>query len=89
VREAHEPVATGFEAAAGMLGDRFQVPGRRDLPCTYDELRDFLRNHALGTPGWPDNGLTADENRSLFRLTDEYEIVALVEKGLRRRFELK
>jgi hypothetical protein len=88
-REAHEPAATAFEGAAERLGDRFQLPGRRDLPRTYDELREFLRNHALGTSEWPENGLTPDEIRALFRSTDEYEIVGLVEKGLRRRFNLK
>jgi hypothetical protein len=88
-REAHAPGASVFEAATKEWGDRFQLPDRGDLPLSYSELREFLRSHALGSPGWPDNGLTAEENRALFRSNEEHKIVALVEKGLLRRFLLK
>lgn len=89
VRETHEPVASTFEQAAREWALQFQLPGKGDLPLTYEELRDFFGSHALGSPGWPDNGLTPDENRTLFRAVDEHEIVSMVEKGLRRRFGLK
>jgi hypothetical protein len=83
-RETHGPWAELLETAVQEWGSRFQLPHRRDLPLSYASLVDFLREHALGGPGWPDNGLTASENHTLFRCADAEEIVRLVTKGLRR-----
>lgn len=83
---AGEPGAGTFEAVAEAWGDRFQLPHRHDLPRDYPGFVAFLRDHALGGPGWPDNGLTPPENRALFRSKDPEEITRLVTKGLRLRF---
>lgn len=45
---------------------RFAVPAKRGLPRTLGELEEYLRDRALGTASWPDNGLTAGETRKLF-----------------------
>lgn len=65
-------------------GQYFQLPHRPDLPLTFRELVTFLRKHALGSPGWPYNGLTPQENRALFGCQDAGKIFELVETGLRR-----
>jgi hypothetical protein len=85
-RKAHGRGAAPLEAAVQQWGPRFQLPHRIDLPLDYEHLVEFLRAHALGGEKWPDNGLTPDENRTLFRSTKADEIVKLVTKGLGRRF---
>jgi hypothetical protein len=85
------PLAGGFDR------DWLEIPPDRallfrpspllELPLTRDDLIDFLRRHALGGPGWIDNGLTADDNRTLFEATDPDEIARLVVTGLRARFD--
>ncbi len=85
-REAHGRSAASLEAAVQEWGSRFQLPYGKDLPLNYEHLVEFLRARALGGPNWSDNGLTADENRTLFRSKDANEIVNLVTKGLGRRF---
>jgi hypothetical protein len=85
-REAHGRSAALLEAAVQEWGTRFQLPYGKDLPLDYEHLVEFLRAYALGGPNWPYNGLTADENRTLFRSKDAKEIVKLVTKGLGRRF---
>ncbi len=55
---------------------------RVQLPMTQDQLVSFLRQHALGGPGWPDNGLSQDDNRKLFRSTNAQEVAELVTRGL-------
>lgn len=62
----------------------FQPPSFEKLPQTPHELVEFLRDHALGTKLWPDNGLSREENRKLFKATDPDEIAKLVRDGLRR-----
>ncbi|MFN7145703.1 MAG: hypothetical protein ACK4YP_18145, partial [Myxococcota bacterium] len=64
----------------------FRPPPWHDLPATLPELVGFLADHALGGPRWPDNGLTADENRELFVSEDPARVAKLVRTGLRRRF---
>lgn len=65
----------------------FRPPVLGDLPLRRAELIEFFRNHALGGPNWVDNGLSSEENRKLFELTDAKEIASLVVKGLRERFD--
>lgn len=65
----------------------FRPPPWADLPVTVAELVCFLKEHALGGPKWPDNGLTVSENRALFESVDAAEVARFVEAGLRRRFE--
>jgi hypothetical protein len=64
---------------------RFRPPPLTRLPVTFGELGAFLRKRAIGGPGWPDNGLSLDENRQLFASTTATEIVNWVRLGLTRR----
>ena len=57
-----------------------------NLPLRGSELVSFLKDHAIGGPKWPRNGLTPTENRELFDSRDCQKIVSLVTKGLLRRF---
>ncbi|HEX4966829.1 MAG TPA: AAA family ATPase [Thermoanaerobaculia bacterium] len=86
-RDTHGRDAKPLEKEVRKWGSRFQLPYRNDLPLDYKHLVKFLRAHAIGRPQWPDNGLTIDENRTLFISKDAREIVELVTKGLRRRYE--
>ena len=86
--ESHPP-ALALEAAIKDWADRFQLPHRSDLPLNYKDLVTFLRAHAIDGGNWPDNGLTPEENRELFRSKKHGTIVELIEKGLRRRFEAR
>jgi SLOG cluster2/ATPase family associated with various cellular activities (AAA) len=56
------------------------------LPVTASDGASFLKDHAFGSRGWPDNGLTAAENKALFRSQLSSEVAQLVVTGLRRRF---
>jgi hypothetical protein len=56
---------------------------------TPEEVAAFLREHAIGGSKWPDNGLTARENRLLFEATEWSEIPGLVHKGLLQRFGMR
>jgi hypothetical protein len=84
--EKHDTGAATLETAVKDWGKRFQLAHRNNLPLGYEELVRFLRSHAIDGPRWPGNGLTADENRTLFRSKDAKEITRLVTKGLRLRF---
>lgn len=64
----------------------FRPPPLVDLPATRAELVDYFGRHALGGPNWPDNGLTQEQNRELFRETRPKRITELVREGLVRRF---
>jgi hypothetical protein len=80
------PATAPLELAVKEWGGRFQLTHRNDLPLDYEGLVEFLRSHALGGRRWPKNGLTHEENRTLFRSERAEEITDLVVKGLRRRF---
>lgn len=56
------------------------------LPVTSGELVAFFKKHAIGGARWPDNGLTAAENRRLFESENADEVARLVTQGLLRRF---
>jgi SLOG-like protein len=71
------------------LADKVRPPPLTSLPVTLDDLIAFLRAHALGDDLWPDNGLTPDENRELFRCDRADRIAELVVKGLTRRFPIR
>ncbi len=60
-----------------------QPPPWNNLPVTMAELLDFFRDYAVGGNRWPDNGLSVEENRELFRSTRTDDIARLVIKGLR------
>lgn len=68
-----------------VVADRFRPPPLSRLPVTFRELKAFFRAHAVGTPGWPDNGLSLEQNRQLFASETATEIVKLVRLGLTRR----
>lgn len=68
------------------IADELRPGPWTDLAVTASELVLFLRAHAVGGLKWPDNGLTSDENRELFRCKDPAEVARLVTKGLMRRF---
>ena len=65
---------------------KFKPPPWNALPITASEAADFLKERALGSTHWPDNGLSATENKLLFRSRSPLEIVGLIVTGLRRRF---
>jgi SLOG cluster2 len=64
----------------------FQSSTPEQLPASGHAVKRFLTRHALGGEGWPDNGLTPQENRDLFEVEDVKDVCDLVLKGLRRRF---
>jgi len=67
-----------------------------EYPTTQDKsvsvagwpATEFLRSRALGSTEWPPNGLSAHENRGLFRTTDPDGAARLVIKGMLARFTL-
>jgi hypothetical protein len=68
------------------ISDRLRPPPLTFLPVCPSDQVNFLREHALGGPGWPDNGLSVEDNRALFQSNDPNKVVQLVIKGLQRRF---
>lgn len=64
----------------------FRPAGFSHLPLTFAETMAFVAGYSVEGPGWPDNGLTLDENRELFITQDSDKIVELVLRGLQRRF---
>jgi hypothetical protein len=68
------------------IATRLRPPPLTSLPVSADEQVSFLRDHALGGPLWPYNGLSEEENRELFRSTRPGVLRGLVVEGLRRVF---
>ena len=64
------------------IADRLRPPPLTTLPVLPEEQVVFLQDHALDGTKWPQNGLTADENRRLFRSTDPEVVARLVCQGL-------
>jgi hypothetical protein len=60
----------------------FRPPPWKKLPVTLDEVIHFLTDHAIGGKLWPDNGLSVEENRTLFSSADAGVIVDSIKKGL-------
>jgi SLOG cluster2 len=71
------------------IADSLQPGPLTKLPITPGEIAGFLREHAVGGPLWPDNGLTVGENRELFRAPDMRSVAELVVRGLVRRFGVR
>lgn len=57
-----------------------------NLPVSAHDLISFLKEHAVGGSKWPENGLTAAENRELFQSRDPVAVARFVRNGLARRF---
>jgi hypothetical protein len=68
------------------IANRLRPPPFTTLPVFPDEQVAFLKQHALGGDKWPDNGLSARQNRILFGSTDCDEVKNLVVEGLGRVF---
>jgi hypothetical protein len=68
------------------IADHLRPPPLITLPIFPSEQVKFLRKHALGSRGWPDNGLSHKENRELFASTEPATVKRLVVTGLLRRF---
>lgn len=79
-----DPALAGVERKVKDWSTSFQTPGLTALPCDYVSLVSFLRKHALGNSGWPDNGLTVRQNQQLFGSSDPTCIAELVILGLTR-----
>ena len=76
------------ERLAG-IAHQLQPAPLTDLPLTLAEVASYLKKLAIGGPRWPDNGLTPDENRNLFKSNDRHGVARLVTKGLLQRFATK
>ena len=59
---------------------------QRKNPFLKKDEYQFLKERAIGGPNWPNNGLSLEDNRDLFKSTDPTEVAKLVAKGLRHRF---
>lgn len=90
---AKEDLAARVRANPGL----FRPAGYENLPLLTEDAVSFPGGYAVGGPRWPENGLSVEENRALFNLAlppgpeeavDQAisELVALVERGLLRRF---
>jgi hypothetical protein len=79
--------ASEMDAAVASSPFIFRPAGFPHLPLTFGDAMDFVTGYSIGGPGWPPNGLTVEENRTLFVTTDESTIVELVRKGLVHRFQ--
>lgn len=81
---------------------RGRMPGILEetvLPLLTEDAINLLTGHAIGGPGWPDDGLSIQENRELYdlRLDDGLpekiiaehiaRITQLVVTGVSRRFD--
>jgi hypothetical protein len=80
--------APGFSAVAHL----FRPTGFEELPLTTDDALSYLAGRAIGGPGWTDNGLTVEENRTLFALSGadadaRKAAIELIERGLLRVFD--
>lgn len=64
--------------------DRLSPPGVERPAITARDAMNALRSHAIGAAKWPDNGLTAAENRALFATHDPDVARDLVLEGLGR-----
>ena len=81
-----EPLTEEKQKWLDEIVTRLRPPPLTSLPVSLDEQVSFLRDHALGGPLWPHNGLSKEENRELFRSTLPGHVRYLVVKGLRRVF---
>jgi hypothetical protein len=68
------------------IAERLRPPPLVSLPVSPQEQVNFLHEHALGGSGWPDNGLTVEENRSLFLCDDPDGVARFTLTGLMRVF---
>lgn len=85
---ATRPVPASVAPAEIELPERIvTLGGALDLPARSAEIPDYLTSFAIGSARWPDNGLSVDENRTLFEAESPEEITRLVRTGLHRRFE--
>jgi hypothetical protein len=74
------------ESKLHAIADKLRPGPWVSLPITAAEIAMFLKEHAVGGPKWPDNGLSPEDNRRLFESTESAEVAKLVAKGLRHRF---
>jgi len=70
----------------------FRPSGFEELPLSTEEALSYIAGHAIGGLGWMPNGLTVEENRTLFVLSGDDEgereaAVGLVRRGLLRVFD--
>ena len=68
------------------IQDKFRPAPWTDLPVEPEEIAEFLRSHSYGSRGWPENGLTLQENRKLFESSNQNEVAQLVTRGLLQLF---
>ena len=85
----HSPVPLQPATALGLdtVAHLFRPTGFDELPLTTDDALSYLAGHAIGGPGWTDNGLTVAENRTLFALSGadadaRKAAIELIERGL-------
>jgi hypothetical protein len=70
------------------IADQLRPPPLTSLPVSPEEQLSFLRKYALGGPLWPNNGLTLEENRELFRSNKPEDVKKLIISGLKRVFSV-
>jgi hypothetical protein len=90
------PAATELKLSPGMkldaLAHIFRPTSFEGLPLTTEEALSYIASNPIGSPGWTSNGLTVEENRTLFALNgaeqeDRRKAIELIRRGLLRRFD--
>jgi hypothetical protein len=90
------PAATELKLSPGMkldaLAHIFRPTRFEGLPLTTEEALSYIASNPIGSPGWTSNGLTVEENRTLFALNgaeqeDRRKAIELIRRGLLRRFD--
>lgn len=86
LRASFRPLSDEKEKDLKRHADSFRPAPWTNLPLEPSDLSMFLESYAIGGDSWPENGLTLDENRTLFSSKSPNEIATLVVSGLKRKF---
>ena len=65
----------------------FRPDGYGALPLTRSDAVNWFIQHAIGGPGWTNNGLSIAQNKELFAADDTGRIVDLIRTGLLNTFD--
>jgi hypothetical protein len=85
--KAYKPLHFGEGPRVASFDKYFSTPRFPALPLNREQMTEFFIKYRLGGDLWPNNGLTEDENRSLFAARKRETICRLIMKGLANRFD--